>query len=321
MSTTNDRSRRNFIAKITCQATIVGMSTSRLCTAEDTQVAKDSVDPSGPSDEASRIIPIDGNIATAISVGANDHIFVAVDRSVLVLDREGNSVERLEFDRVPRGLAIDSVGTLYVALAKSIVVIDNQTRERKNWSVPFDNAWLSGIAILGRDVFVADSRSGIVWRFDGTGVVTGEVASKAGRFSDANEFFSLSASAGRLHIANPRRHQVESFDINAQPLATWGGASRQLSGFSGCCNPMAVAVRQDGCVVTAERGIPRVKLFSSMGEFQALIAGPEKFSSISRRETDNVAESCSSSSFAVAVDSLHRTLVLDQAAREIRIFG
>jgi hypothetical protein len=306
---------------LSCQATMLGFATSQLCDAEDAKLSQIKANSDLPSDRVPVVVPLDGKVATAIAVGADDHIFVAIDRSVMVLDREGRTVERLQLDRVPRGLAIDSTGTLYVAHAKSILAIDCPTKERRRWQLPNDNAWLSGIATLGDDLYVADSKAGIVWRFDRSGTVKGEVASKFGRFSVADEFFSLSASAGELHIANPRRHQVESFDASGQSLATWGSASRQLAGFSGCCNPMAVAVRSDGCVVTAERGIPRVKLFSASGEFKSLIAGPEDFSAVRNPDPTDAVAACNNSDLAVAVDSRHRTLVLDQAARHIRIFG
>jgi hypothetical protein len=81
----------------------------------------------------------------------------------------------------------------------------------------------------------------------------------------------------------------------------------ELDGFSGCCNPSHFAIRSDGWFVTCEKGLERVKLHDSKGAFSCVVAAPDHFAG-------------GTVGMDVAVDSDGRILVLDPAARVVRVF-
>ena len=77
---------------------------------------------------------------------------------------------------------------------------------------------------------------------------------------------------------------------------------------SGCCNPTHVAFTQDGRLITAEKGLVRIKVYDvTDGEYQELVAG----SSLFPREQ---------SLRDIAVDARDRVLVIDPRTDAIRIF-
>jgi hypothetical protein len=81
-----------------------------------------------------------------------------------------------------------------------------------------------------------------------------------------------------------------------------------IEGFCGCCNPTHLAARADGAWVTAEKGIPRVKLYAREGRLLGVVAAPDQFA-----EGRVVAD--------LAVDDAGRVLVLEKGAARIRVFS
>ena len=87
---------------------------------------------------------------------------------------------------------------------------------------------------------------------------------------------TFSQESGLLYIANPGKHRVEVFTQDGiyQPELSWGEPSGRLDGFAGCCNPIDLAVLDDGRILTVEKAIPRVKIYRTDGELDTVVAGP-----------------------------------------------
>ncbi len=60
-------------------------------------------------------------------------------------------------------------------------------------------------------------------------------------------------------------------------MRSWGLSSNGLEGFGGCCNPTDIALLPDGRVVTSEKGLPRVKVYSADGQLLSVVVPPEEF--------------------------------------------
>ena len=80
-----------------------------------------------------------------------------------------------------------------------------------------------------------------------------------------------------LYIANPGRHRVDVFTQDGvyRPDLSWGEPSGSLSGFAGCCNPIDLAVLDDGRILTVEKGISRVKVYRTDGGLDTVAAGSD----------------------------------------------
>jgi hypothetical protein len=120
---------------------------------------------------------------------------------------------------------------------------------------------------------------------------------------------------GLLRVVNPGRHLIEAYTPIGDREWVWGKTSLKVDGFSGCCNPVSLAVLPDGGFVTCEKGLPRMKVYDADGGFAGVVAGPDELGS-----TDSQAGSCKMQSFDAAVDSDGRVYVLDTLNNVIRIF-
>jgi glucose/arabinose dehydrogenase len=101
---------------------------------------------------------------------------------------------------------------------------------------------------------------------------------------------------------------VETWSRQGKLTGQFGKAAMQAEGFAGCCNPIAVAVLPDGRVVTAEKGLVRVKVYRADGTFEALVATTPV---LSRGATN----------LDLATTANGEVLVLDPRARAILTFS
>ena len=124
--------------------------------------------------------------------------------------------------------------------------------------------------------------------------------------TDPDHYFDLAAGTDDLvYVVNPRLLHVEGYTQNGEYETAWGKGSPAVADFFGCCNPAQLAVLPDGRFVTAEKGMPRVKIYLPTGTFQTVVAGPSQL-------TDTPAD--------LAADRHGRVLVLDGRAAKVRVF-
>jgi len=122
-----------------------------------------------------------------------------------------------------------------------------------------------------------------------------------------------------LRVNNPGRHCVETYTEEGNLELSWGKASAAIDGFCGCCNPINLALLPDGRVVTCEKGIPRVKVYSAHGEFESVVAGPESFPENAKAGSAEDPSDGTHAALDATVDAEGRIYILDTVTGEIRI--
>ena len=206
---------------------------------------------------------------------------------------------------------------LFVAMEEHVEVYDPQGVRVAVWPSRGPEAIFTSIATTQHQVWVADAGNRLVWRFDAAGQLLGSVgkpdpSQHRPGFLITSHYFDLAAgSDGLVYVVNPAVLRVEGYTQNGEYETAWGKGSSKAADFFGCCNPAQLAVLPDGCFVTAEKGIPRVKVYSPTGSFQTVVAGPAQLS-------DTPAD--------LAADCNGRVLVLDAghpgtgSVAKVRIF-
>jgi len=266
--------------------------------------------------------------ARAIAVRPEgNRIYVAgADRggrgAIRVLDSDGNVVAAIETDGQPRCLALAG-DRIYVGMKDHVQVLDGALRTR--WKPPGGSPVLTSIAVAGQDVFVADAGNRMVRRYDLAGRPTGSIDGKAGRpeetgFLLPSPHFDLAiAPDGRLRVANSGRHRIETWTFDGHLEGAWGRFGVDIEGFCGCCNPANFALLPDGSFVTAEKGLPRVKVYDAEGRFRSVVVGadafPAEYACINRGT-----EACPAGAMDVATDQAGRIYVLEPHEKTVRVF-
>ena len=210
---------------------------------------------------------------------------------------QGDLLATLPLDGVPTAVAIGEADTLFpgqllIAFRNRLAVYSLNGKKQTDWSPFAKNGSIHSIALTSDSIFAADSVRLVVLHFDGTGKLLKEIGRKPKEPSkeddDINVFpgfvvfsspisLTVSKATGMLLAANPGMHRIEAFTQDGywESSLSWGKASSDLFGFTGCCNPVSLATFSDGRIVTAEKSSNlRVKVYFPNSQLDLVVAGP-----------------------------------------------
>lgn len=253
---------------------------------------------------------------TCMAMGADGKLYVAGNALVKVFDPKGQELRSFAITGEPTAIAADAAGQVYLALRDHVEVFSSSGSRLATWSSLGPKSHISSVAVAADRVYVADSgqRNGRVLAYGLDGSNAGEIARadvKAGIkgiVTPSPHMDVAVTSDGNIWVANPGHRQLELYSPSGELLRHFGEAGTQIHQFLGCCNPSDFALLSDGRIVTAEKGIPRIKVFQDDGHFESVVAGPDSFGS-NRAGID------------IATDSAGRILVLEPGTTSIRVFA
>lgn len=275
-------------------------------------------------DESGRL-PVELDDPRGVAVGPDDKIYVVGNRALLLLDAAGKTLRKTALDGEPQAVALGDGGRTYVAFRDRVQPLDAQGAVQAAWESLGPKAVITSLAVGESDVFVADAGNRIVVRYDLSGKRRGTLGTRdearnvPGLIVPSPHLDVAIAPDGLLRVVNPGCHRIEAYTFDGALELAWGEATANIKGFCGCCNPAAMAVLADGRIVTAEKGIPRVKVYSVDGKFECVVAGPETLLPTGTANTETRGEH-RLKPLDVAVDRAQRVLVLDPATRSVRVF-
>jgi hypothetical protein len=281
----------------------------------DLMAALRKIDPALIEYEQTGEFPVRMEEVRALATGPDDRIYVAGDQAIRVFDPAGEKRWEITLGGQPACLAVGGAehafpGRIYVAVGRRVEVFDAEGMPLLTWEDLGEKSLLTSLAVAEQDVFIADAGNKIVWHYDTSGKRKGRISARDDRrgipgFVIPSPCFDLAVGPDELlRVVNPGALGIATFTFDGNLELFWAKRSSTLQGFFGCCNPAHVAVLSNGRLVTAEKGIPRVKIYTPDGEFVCVVAGPEQL--------DVVAAD-------VAVDGRDRVLILDPDARSVRI--
>jgi hypothetical protein len=260
-----------------------------------------------------------------LAVGPHDHLYLAAGSAVVVMDGEGIRLREIAASGPVRSVAVAADGTVYAGQRDHVEVYDPKGKRLASWEPLSGKPYLTGLAAGAEDVFAADAGNRVVWRYKLNGQCVGKIGE---RDRDRNipglilpsPFLDVEIGQdGLLRVNNPGRHRVELYTFDGQLEISWGKASMGIQGFCGCCNPVNLAVLEDGRVVTFEKGLPRVKVYSAHGELECVVAGPETFADTASVDAISSADERAYGGLDGIVNSQGQVVILDLLAATLHV--
>ena len=260
---------------------------------------------------------------SAMAVAPDGALYVCGENAVARFGAEGKEEGRFSVEGRPDCMAVAPDGEILLGMRTRIEPHGPDGAQRPVWKNAGEQAYFTSITVNDTDVYVADAGNRIVLRYDRQGNlqnrIGGEDAARdiAG-FIVPSPYFDLAFDpSGSLWAVNPGRHGLEAYRPNGDLISSWYRPSMEAEGFCGCCNPIHIAFRPDGLLVTMEKGVSRVKVYAPDQTLVGLVSGSDSF------EKSAEAAACCTLETPLrdlAVDPAGRVLVLDCQAGAVIVF-
>jgi hypothetical protein len=253
------------------------------------------------------------NSLCGIAIGRDGDVYVLGDGEVRVFKAEGALIRTWRAPQNALCLSIDPEQRVYIGSAGRVDIFDKEGGPTGGFAAGTQSkpAHVTAVKSYGRDILVADTAARLILRYSQSGKQIGEIGTrnKTRSFMLPNRWLDMDVDAhGLIRATDSGRHQVTSWLLDGTPAASFGKFGQQkLEDFVGCCNPVNLAIGPDGIVVTAEKVIPRIKVYDSSGALLGVI-GPEHFD-------------LKCIHLHLAVDSRGRIYVGDPVRLDIKIFS
>jgi hypothetical protein len=259
-----------------------------------------------------------------IAAAGDGSIFICGGSGIRKFSDKGELLLEIPTGQAVYSVALRESGEILAGQPGRIEVFDASGTSVAVWGGFSEKLLPTSIAIAGGNVFVADAGNRVLLKLDAGGKTIGTIgAADPARdirgFMIPSPYFCVRmAPDGLLRVTNPGEHRIEAYTLDGDLEVSWGKASFAIDGFCGCCNPVSFDIFADGSFVTCEKGLPRVKLYDSHGEFTGLVAGPESFPAYLKAANAGTPDSLGTGIYA-AIDPQGRVLVLDAVGGEVRI--
>jgi hypothetical protein len=262
--------------------------------------------------------------ARNLAVSADGAIFVCGTGGIRKFSPAGKPVLTIQLEHPVYSVALRPSGEILAGQAGKITLLDAAGTVLTVWSDLPDGLLPTAITVAKEQIFIADAGNRVVLTLNAAGKKTAVIGTRdparniPGFVVPSPYFCVRMAPDGLLRVTNPGEHQIEAYTLDGDLELAWGKGSFAVEGFCGCCNPVSFDIFPDGSFVTCEKGLPRVKLYQSNGEFAGLVAGPEAFPEYLQAANAGTPDSLGSGIYA-AIDPQGRVLVLDVVGGTVRI--
>ena len=213
----------------------------------------------------------------------------------------------------------------YIGTRDRIVITDKKGGTRNTWKSLGENAWITGIAMTDKYIFIADAGQRIVWCYDPDGNFIRRIGDKNREknipgFVVPGPYFDLAmAPDGLLRVANPGNHQIEAYTVKGDREFAWGKFGNRLEDFAACCNPVSFAILKNGDIITCEKGVARVKIYDTFGKLKGFVADPKQLADVPLSVASKT-EKIQRYGFDVAADDAGHVYILDRVRNVLRFF-
>lgn len=254
-------------------------------------------------------------------------LWVAGERIVRRFTAQGKVEQELTLERPVHCVHVAGPDELFIGLGTTFALHDSAGRIRYSSPPLGEKAFVTSMVVHGSSIYVADAGNREIVVCDRT---TGQPKARFGRknqpqgapgFVVPSPYFDLGITKGeRLRVANPGRLRVETYTLDGRFESSFGEPGMALDRFCGCCNPVYLTETPDGRIITSEKGLARIKVYSPTGQYQGVVAGPDRLVDDRELAKKACADCRVGAGFDVAAADNGQLWVLDPFRMKVRVF-
>ena len=195
-------------------------------------------------------------------------LFVSAGQSVYIVD-EGRILADFQVKPDVRDIAVTG-GGIYILYPAGIEVYSLQGEPVRQWEACSDLSDYCSLAVTGNHVFVTDAENKNICKYTTDGNFAGFINSPRD-FIIPSYAFDIEAWNDTIYCVNAGRHLVETYTLDGDFIAAFGGPGGEAGFFAGCCNPVYISFTPKGDLLTSEKGNPRISRFARNGKFMEVL--------------------------------------------------
>jgi hypothetical protein len=212
----------------------------------------------------------------AVTVAAGGNILIGGDSFVSCYNKELKCLWSLKTTVPVTSLSFFD-DTIYASTQEQILVINSKGEIKNEWGPFEDNCIITSVTANKSFVAFADAGNKMLFILDKGGEVKKMVGQNDGQFFIPSPYFEVVLNDdNNLFVANTGHRRVEKRSIEGKIESYFGEPGLAPDAFCGCCNPAHFILIPNG-FVTAEKGINRIKILNSRGEFVEFVSSKNNF--------------------------------------------
>lgn len=212
----------------------------------------------------------------AVSVSFNGDILLGGDSFVACYNERLEQVWSLNSPNPVTSLSI-SGDTIYAASQETILLLNKSGKIIDKWGPFEDSCIITSVTSNKAFIAFADAGNKLVFIIKKSGELQSIIGQTGKKFIIPSPYFDIAlTSDNNLVVANTGERMVETRNFDGDLISFFGEPGIAPEAFCGCCNPAHFALFRDG-LVTAEKGINRIKIVDRNGKFVEFVSSRNRF--------------------------------------------
>lgn len=196
-------------------------------------------------------------------------LFIAAGQLVYIYDTKGVQQASFPVKENVRDITVEK-DHIYVLYPTFIEVHTTEGRLLHSWEACSELSDYCSFTVAGDFLFVTDANNKNLCKYTREGNFVKFIQSPHG-FIIPSYSFDIESYNDTIYCTNSGRHLIETYTLNGDFIAAFGGPGAEPGSFAGCCNPAYITFTSDGELFTSEKGNPRISSFDRKGTFKKLL--------------------------------------------------
>lgn len=159
---------------------------------------------------------------------------------------------------------------IYLLYPTFIDVYSHQGDSLYSWEACSNLSDYCSFTLAGDFVFVTDAGNKNIGKYTKEGNFVQFIQSPQ-EFITPSYTFDITNRNDTIYCVNPGRHLIETYTLEGDFIAAFGGPGTEAGFFAGCCNPAFISFSHQGHLLTSEKGNPRICSYNKDGTFNEVI--------------------------------------------------